>query len=388
MSPRFLLLPALLFLAACEEKNTFAPPPPVPVGVVPPIVRDQQTYMEFSGRIEALQVVELRARVAGTLEKVSDDFKPGLRVEAGTLLFEIDKAPYEADLKATEAAILRAQANITISQATRDARKDAGKGVSKIQVIEAEASLKEANANLAAAEADRDNAQINLDYCTITAPISGRISELYVDQFNLVGTGEPTLLCTIVKDDAMHVYFEADERASLRFLRNRKGYEEEGITPPQATLTMADGETYEHPAQIELADNRLDAETGTLRIRAEVPNPDGKLSEGFFVRLKVPKPEINKNAILVPTIALQQDLGGYFVLTVGEGNKVVRKNITLGDRVDRLRIVQSGLTGDEQVITVGLQRVREGVVVAPSEAQPTEADTPPAPPPSAPPVAE
>lgn len=381
ISSRLLLLSSVLLLAACGEKNTFAPPPPTPVGVQPPVVRDQQTYTEHSGRIEALQIVDLRARVKGILKTVSPDFHPGMKVAAGTLLFEIDDVPYIAARDTARAALAKAKADLRIANITLDRRTKAGQAVSEIEKEAAQADVDAAAALVMAAEADLTNAEENLSYCKISAPIAGRISELQVDQFNLVGNNEATLLCTIVQDDSMHVYFEINERVSIRLLNRRKGFEDDNSTPPKATLTLADGSPYEHEAQIELADNRIDPATGTLRVRAVVPNPDGKLADGLFVRVKVPRPETNTNAILVPTIALQQDLGGYFALTVDENNKVVRKNVNLGDRVGRFRIITSGLTGEESIITDGLQRVREGASVAPSPAPPVDpppvGDTPP-----------
>lgn len=376
MIPRLLLL-ATLFLAACGEKNTFAPPPPMPVGVMKPIVRDQQSYSEYSGRIEALQIVEIRAQASGTLQTISEEFQPGKEVAAGTLLFNIDDAPYIAARDAAQAALDKATTSQTIAETTLKARKNAGQGVSQIEKDSAQADVDASKANVAAAKADLASTKVKLGYCTISAPIAGRISELFVDQHNLVGTSEPTLLCTIVQDKLMHVYFEADERRSLEFLRRRKRYEDTNRTPPTATLTMADGTAYEHPAQIELADNRLDADTGTLRVRAVVPNPDGKLADGLFVRIKVPHPDGPVKSILIPATAIQQDLGGSYVLVVGDGNKVVRKNITLeAERIDNLRMVSEGLTGEEKVIVQGLQRIREGSPVAPKEAPPAGAKPP------------
>ena len=338
-----------------------------------PIVREQQTYSEYSGRIEARQIVEIRAQASGILKTVGEKFDPGKRVEAGTFLFKIDDAPYIAARDSAQASVKKAEASQGIAEATLKARNKAGQGVSQIEKESAQADVNAAIANVAAANADLNSANVKLGYCTISAPITGRISELYVDQYNLVGTGEPTLLCTVVEDHSMHVYFEVDERRSLEFLRRRKGYEDIKRTPPTGTLTMADGIDYKHPAQLELTDNRLDADTGTLRVRAVVPNPDGKLADGLFVRIKVPHPDGPVKSILIPTTAIQQDLGGFYVLTVGEGNKTVRKNIKLADRIDNLRIVSEGLTGEEKIIVQGLQRVREGSPVAPKEVPPAGA---------------
>ena len=342
-----------------------------------PIVRDQQVYTSYPGRIEAVQVVDIRARVKGILETVGEGFHPGKRVEEGTPLFSIEKVFYEAALDGAKADLAQAEAALKIAQITLDRRNQAKEAIAEIQIRAAEADVAAAEALVSMAKASIKKAEANFGYCEINAPISGRISELFVDAHNLVGNNEATLLGTIVDDSTMRVYFEVDERRSLEFLRRRKGYEDINRTPPKATLSLADGTSYDQEAQLELADNRLDADTGTLLVRATVPNPEGKLADGLFVRVKVPRPEINEGAILVPSTAIQQDLGGYFVLTVGEDNKVLRKNIILADRIERLRIVESGLTGIEKIIVSGLQRVREGMPVAPSEV-PRESKEPPA----------
>ncbi len=357
-------LPAVLLLAACGDKNEFAAPPAMPVGIEKPVVREEQIYSEFTGRIEALATVQVRARVNGLLEKTSDDFTPGDIVEKGTLLFQIQKAPYIAQRDAAKAAHDQAKANEALAKLTSEKMNSAGQGVSDIQKKQAEFDYQAAMARSAAAKAELDNAILNLGYCDIVAPITGRISEVQVSESNLVGSGEATLLCTIVDDSSMHVYFEADERRALEFLRRRKQYEDTDQVPPSAKLTLADGEAYEHEAQIELADNRLDAETGTLMVRALVPNPEGKLADGLFTRIKVPKPDDKGERVLVPGIAVQQDMSGFFVLVVDKDSTVARKAVTPGQRNGALRIVD-GLTGDEQVITKGFQRVREGAPVKP-----------------------
>jgi len=377
VSPRhFLLCATALFLAACGEKNSFAPPAPTEVGYQLPIVRDETIYSEYPGRIEANQVVSVRARVKGILT-VGDDFHPGKRIAKDTPLFSIEKVFYEAARDSALAAQARAAADLKIAVTTLERRVSAGQAVAEIEVKTAEADVAAAEAMVATAAAELKAAMTNLGYCDISAPISGRISELTVDEYNLVGDKEATVLCTIVDDSSMRVYFEVDERRSLEFLRRRKGYEDEDRIQPTGTLTLADGARYEdHEAKIEFADNRLDTASGTLMVRANVPNPDGKLADGLFVRIRIPRPEVVQDAILIPATAIQQDLGGHFALTIGEGNKVVRKNIALGDRVNEsvqngpdieLRIVESGLTGEDKIIVLGLQRVRENVVVAPRE---------------------
>jgi len=365
--------PALIFFAipvlamiSCGKKNEFAPPPP-------PIIRDQPTFFEFPGHLVAMKTVQLRARVKGILQTVSPDFKPGGKVKKGTVLFKIDDIQYRASLNAAEGNLSKAKADLHIAKITLERRQTAAEAISKIQIDVAKANVESTTAIVQSAEAQVIEATDTLSWCQITAPISGRISELEVDQFNLVGNNEATELCTIVSDDKLRVYFDINERAALNFLKNRKSEDELKSDPILVTLTLANGEAYPHPAAIDYADVEVDSATGTARIRAIVPNPDEELVSGLYVQVKIPNPDPGKDSILIPNIAIQRDLGGDFVLVVTQENKVQRLNITLGDRVDHLRIVKKGLTGKEKIITQGFQRVREGMTVDP---QPVPAKQP------------
>lgn len=361
-----LLLGASLLSIACGKKNEFAPPPPMPVDVQKPIVRIQQTYGEYTGTIEGMQVVEIRARVEGILQEVSPEFIPGKVVEKGTLLFKIDDLPYRAAVRNAKAELAKAESSLSIANVTLERRKRAGQGVSQLDVEIAAADVQAAKAAVQAAQAALTTAEEDLSFCEIHAPITGRISELIVDQFNLVGPGAESLLCTIVEDDKMRIYFEANERRALKYLRRRQALEAEQTRPPAVTITLADGQPYKHEAQIDIADNRIDSETGTLRVRAIAPNPEGTLADGLFVKVNVPKDLNPKEAVLVPAVAIQKDLGGDYVLKVNSENTVVRVNVEVGDSVERLKIITDGLKGDEHIIVKGLQRVREGAKVNPT----------------------
>lgn len=372
------LLP--LNFSSCGKKNSFAAPPPPSVGVQAPIVRDQMTYYEFPGHLEAMETVELRARVKGILKTVSPDFRPGRRIKKGTVVFEIDDATYKAALESTMASLAKANADLEIAEITLQRRLTAQEAISKIQIDAARADVKAAQALVQSSQAAVDDAKETHSWCKITAPISGRISELQVDQFNLVGNNEATLLSTIVQDDQLRVYFDINERMAINFLRDRKAIQIKQSAVTKVTLTLADGTPYEHPALVDYADNKLDADTGTVRVRAIVPNPEEKLAGGLYVKVKVPSPAPSKDSILIPAIAIQQDLGGHFTMVVSPENKVVRKNIVLGDSVERLRIIKEGLTGNEKIIVQGIQRIREGMTVEPKtvpqekEAKDSQAD--------------
>ena len=360
-----LALCALPCISSCGKKNEFAQPPATEVGVQAPIIRDQATFFEFPGHLEAMQTIQLRARVKGILKTISPDFKAGRVVKKGTVLFEIDDVQYRAALNAAEGSLAKAKADLDLAEITLERRETASEAIAKIQIDVAKADVDAAKAIVKSAEASVTQAKDTLSWCTITAPISGRISELEVDQFNLVGTNGETDLCTMVNDDSLRVYFDINERAALHFLKNRKSEDEAKTDPVLVTLTLANGNAYPHPAAIDYADVQVSQETGTVRLRAIVQNPDEKLAAGLYVKVKLPNPNPGTNSILIPSIAIQRDLGGSFVLTVTPENKVLRVNIKLGDRVDRLRIVKSGLTGKEKIITQGFQRVREGMAVTP-----------------------
>jgi len=382
MTHRTLILCALpLLLLSCGKKNEFAPPPPMPVGVESPIIRDQPTFFEFPGHLVAMKTVQLRARVKGILKTVTPDFKAGRKVKKDTVLFEIDDVQYRSALNVAESNLAKAKADLHIAKITLERRTTAAEAISQIQIDVAKADVESAKAIVQSAEASVIEAKDTLSWCTIRAPFTGRISELEVDQFNLVGSNGETELCTMVSDDKLRVYFDINERAALKFLKTRKSEAEEKTDPTLVTLTLANGEAYPHPAAIDYADVQVNNATGTARIRAIVPNPDDELVSGLFVQVKIPNPDLGKDSILIPNIAIQRDLGGDFVIVVTTENKVQRLNITLGDRVDNLRIVKKGLTGKEQIITQGFQRVREGMTVDPQpvEKAPTPSEKPEAP---------
>lgn len=374
ISHKWVLVAAIPFIASCGKKNEFAPPPPTAVGVQTPIIRDQVIHFNFPGHLEARQTVELRARVRGILKTVSPDFKAGGRITKGTTVFKIDDTPYRAAYQAAEANLAKAKADLSIAEITLQRRETAAEAISKIQIDAAKADVDAAKALVLSAQASLIEAKDTLSWCTIAAPISGRISELEVDQFNLVGNNEATLLSTIVQDDTLRVYFDINERMAIKFLGTRKDIRNKKRPSVVAQLTLADGTLYKHEAVIDYADNKVDSDTGTVRVRAIVDNPDGQLADGLFVKVRVPSPDLSKDSILVPSIAIQQDLGGHYVLTVTPENKVQRKNINLGYRIDRLQLVKEGLTGKEKIIVQGLQRVREGAMVSPklvpTESQP------------------
>ncbi len=371
---------ALALLAGCAEKNAFVEPPPPTVTVACPEIRTVTTYQEFPGRTEAQTTVEVRARVLGRLEK-KGEFEEGGIVKKDDLLYMIEEGPYKAALDAATADVAKATAARDIAKVEFERKQNAfdstaGKAVSKLDVEAAEANLKGMEAALLGAAAAVEKARIDHEYTTIKAPASGRVSRSLVDVGNLVGGGEMTLLTTIVNDDPVRVFFEASEREALEHLGNRPTLvrpELDGAwRSKELRLELSDGTVYDEVGHIDFADNRIDPNSGTIRIRAMFPNAEAKLAAGLFVRVRVP--EDAREAVLVPRVAVQRDMRGSFVLVVDGNSTVVRKDVRTGPLEGGSQIIESGLAGDERIIVAGIQVAREGGKVTAVEAEAASGD--------------
>jgi len=361
--PRFSATALLVAVAGCGQENVFEPPPPPEVTVQRPVQREVTLYKDYVGRADASETVEIRARVKGFLRTI--DFEPSQFVDIGDPLFTIEPESFLAAQASAEAAVDQAKAaaglaTVTVARAQAAYDKDA---VSDLEMMEKRAQLDAAEAAVRAAEAALDTAKLDVSYTIILAPIKGRVSREYVTIGNLVGSGEATLLTTIVKIDPIYAYFNLSERELLPYLRRRK-HDDNPERP--ARLQFSDGREYEHEGEIDFADNTVDALTGTIQIRAKFPNPVGGLIPGLFVRVLIPQE--TQEVKLVPEVALQRDLAGPYLLVVNEGGAVERRDVALGERLKDLRIINSGLDGSERVIVKGLQRARPGVNVAAQEA--------------------
>lgn len=371
---------ALFLLAACGPKNTFVEPPPPGVTVVTVEPEDVTTYLEFSGKTQAKESVEIRARVRGFLRTI--DFEAGSRVKKDQLLFTIEPERFEATVAAAEGDLAKAKADYEIAKANRLRREEAfkTKAVAELDVLKAQADEDAAKAAIQVAEANLADARIDLSYTKISSPIEGYVSRDLITIGNLVGGSEPTLLTTVVEDDPVYAYFELSERAILPFLQNRKvmAEEKEDDARPNARtkvkLKFATGDIYETDGVIDFIDNRLDPETGTIRVRAIFPNPKAEVAEGLYVSVMIPQEA--KDATLVPREAIQRDLAGRYILAVNNENTVIRKLVEPKEIVGYRQIV-TGLDSGDRVIVRGLQRAREGIKVAPEEATPeTDPGTP------------
>lgn len=377
------VLTAILGLAACQEKNAFVPPPPPEVDFIHPYIGPVSVHVEAPGRTASATRAEVRARVKGFLQ--ARHFEPGSFVKAGAPLFSIEPEQFQAAVDAAQGQLDRAQADLGIATTNLEKRRQASQtgAVSQIDVAAAEAEAKGAAANVKIAEANLADAKRDLGYTKIASPIDGLVSKELVDIGNLVGADGATLLTTVVNDNPVLVEFEANERDILTHLASRPSADRPGYGEAfnglALKLTLSDGTTYPHPGKLDFLDNAVDPQTGTIRLRAQFPNPDGALTSGLFVRVGLPVlkwTQPDARAIRLPAQLVQRDLGGSFVLVIGEGDKIERRPVETtvfreGDQV----ILANGLEAGDRVVASHLQKARPGMTVVP-KARPTETPAP------------
>lgn len=351
--------------AGCSQEpaKPLSPPPPV-VTVSRAVGKVVADYEEFTGTTAAVYTVEIRARVTGYLEKIY--FKDGVEVGEGDKLFQIDPRPYMAELERTKAALVQAEARA--ARLAADFRREeslyAKKMASREEYDKVVGDRAEADAAVGIARAELDQARLNMEFTEVKAPISGLISRRQVDQGNLVRADE-TMLTTIVSLDPMHLYFDVDERTLLRLRRLiREGKiksRQEAEIKIQAGL--ADEVDFPHTGVINFSENRLDASTGTLRVRAVLQNPRPRvLSPGLFMRIRLPVGDPHKS-ILVPEQALTPDQGKKIVYVVNSKDEVVYRQVDLGPLYGGLRAINEGVSEGERIVISGLQRIRPGMTV-------------------------
>jgi multidrug efflux system membrane fusion protein len=359
-----LALAATLVLSACGQAPDAMQQLPAPkVSVAEVIEQPINEWDEFTGRLEAPQSVEVRPRVSGYIDKVA--FAEGGLVKKGDLLFQIDPRPFQAEVKRLEAQLQQARANLTRanSEARRGERLRQSNAISA-ELADARASAAaEAQAAVAAIQAELDNARLNLDFTRITAPIDGRVSRAEITEGNLVGAGE-SLLTSVVSTDKVYAYFDADERVFLKYLElaRQAGGDARGASPVYLGLSSEDG--HPHLGQLDFLDNQVNPRTGTIRGRAVFDNADGRFTPGLYARLKLVGSAAYP-AALIKDEAVGTDLGKKFVLVLGEDNAVAYRAIELGPKLEGLRIVRSGLAKGEKIVVNGLQRAMPGATVDP-----------------------
>ena len=373
-------LSVVLLLAACGKSD--APPaaagdgmPPPEVGVVVATPGDVGLITELPGRLEALRVAQVRARVAGILQKRL--FREGSDVKAGQPLFAIDAAPYAAALQSAEATLARAQANLTQAAALAERYKPlvAANAVSQQEYANAVAAQKQAEADVAAGRAAVQTGRINLNYASVTAPISGRIGRALVTEGALVGQGEATQLAVIQQVDPVYVNFtqSAGEVMKLRrALADGQLQRAGGSEAASVRVVLEDGSEYALPGKLLFSDLTVDATTGQITLRAEVPNPKGELLPGLYVRVRLEQAQV-ANAITLPQQAVTRTQQGDKITVVGADGKLSQRTVKVGAARNNQWVVLEGLKEGEQVMVDGFQKLQMMPPGTPVKAVPWQA---------------
>lgn len=367
-------------IAGCEHAKSAAEnqaPTAVKVEVDSPVEKDIIDYRDFTGRLEAVDSVEIRARVSGYLTKI--DFDPtienGSEVKEGDLLFEIDPRPFQNTLDSAEAQLKQAEAKLQVSSSELMRTQELfSKKVAQQADLDRDIGNKLlSEAAVDSAKASIAQAKLDLEFSKITAPFDGRISESVLSIGDLV-TSSTGKLTTLVSVDPIYVYFDMDETTLLTLQQHMREGKMKQVAdgPLPVMLGLANDESYPHQGRIDFVENQVNPDTGTLRVRGVFANPKPQqgpraFSSGLFARIRLPLGEAHK-AVLIPERAIGRDQGNPFVYVVGEENKIVYRRIKLGALHDSLRVVLEGLAANEQIVVNGLQRVRPGVKVDPQPA--------------------
>jgi membrane fusion protein, multidrug efflux system len=366
-----LLFSLVLLLAGCGKEAGGAAqqagggmPPPPEVGVVRVATGEVGLVTELPGRLEASRVAQVRARAAGiVLKRV---FREGSDVRAGQVLYQIDAAPYQAAHSSAQAALVKAQANQVKAQALEQRYRPLveANAISKQEYADAVAAEKQAEADVAGARAALRTADINLSYATVTAPISGRIGRSQVTEGALVGQGEATPLAIIQQIDPMYVNFtqSATEVMNLRRALQAGRLKRAGAQGAEVRVVLEDGTLYPRPGRLLFADLTVDANTGQVTLRAEVPNPQGLLLPGMYVRVQIEQAKAS-NAMLLPQQAVTRSPQGDTVMVVDAKGQVSPRTIKIDGSQNNQWVVVGGLQPGEQVIVDGFQKLRPGAPV-------------------------
>jgi RND family efflux transporter MFP subunit len=367
---------ALLTLSACGGGKQEQAPPPPPVTVSVPLVQDVVDWDEYVGRFEAVQTVEVRPRASGYLQGVH--FQDGQFVRAGQLLFTVD--PRQAQAAVAQATAQLAQSEATLANAQTELARSqtlAASRAASIEEVEArQAAVRSGVAQVAASRATLRARNLDLGFTRVTAPITGRISERKVDPGNSV-IADQTVLTTVVSVNPLHFVFQGSEALLLKYQRQDSGTQ--NGTPVR--IKLSDESEYSHAGVLDFVDNAIDAQAGTIRARAIVPNPGGFLKPGMFgsMRLEASRPY---PAMLVPDTAVMADAARQVLYVVGKDGTVTAKPVQTGPLRGNLRVIRSGINRDDRVIIGGTQRARPGAKVSPQPGKITPQATPPGAPPS------
>jgi RND family efflux transporter MFP subunit len=352
------------FISKESEPRPQAPmqqPPAVPVAL--PEVRDVEDFYEFTGNVEALKKVDIRARVEGFLLTV--DFNDGQHVNQGDLLFTIEPNEYidardqaKAQLLSDKAALLSAQLDYE-----RTEKAIQTNAVSKQQLTTAKATRDKAQAQVMNAESQLNNANLNLSYTRIVSPLKGKISKRLVDPGNLVGAGTKTLLTTVVQTQPIYVYFNVSDVVLQQYFL-AQNIENPKARKQKVQVGFPDQNDYPFEGFLDFIDNKIDPNTGTILMRAQMPNKEEKLFPGMYVRIRLPS-GIQKNSILVQEKALNSDIGGKYLFTVDPNNIVHTNYVKLGRKIGDFIVILSGLNSNQKYVLSGFHLLRPGSAIKP-----------------------
>ena len=353
----------LLTLNGCsqgaEAQEAHAAPPAPPVSVATVLARHVVEQQEFSGRIEAVESAQVRARVRGTIEAVH--FKPGSLVKKGDLLFVIDPREYQAEVQKSEAAVAGSQARAELSrlELERSKRLLADNAISQRDFDERASSARQLDATARAEQAALAVARLNLDHATVRAPFDGRIGKAEVTVGNLVDGN--VVLTSLVSIQPVYVSFDSDEATYLALGTSARG----GAAAVKVRMGLANETGYPHEGRLDFVDNRLDPASSSVRMRAVLDNRNGVLTPGLFARVQLGAESAGGEAILINEAAVGTDQDRKYVVVINAENKAEYRVVQLGPLVDGLRVARSGLKPGERIVVNGLQRVRPGAPVAP-----------------------
>ncbi|MYN05128.1 efflux RND transporter periplasmic adaptor subunit [Pseudoduganella sp. DS3] len=341
---------------ATESQAPAAGGPPVSAAVV--VQKSVAETQEFSGRIEAIEHVEIRPRVSGFITAVN--FKPGSEVKKGDVLFVIDARPFQAEASRAEAAAnsARAKADLAKLELARAERLLADKAIAQREFDERASALKELDASARAAAAAAEAARLNLSYTQVVSPINGRVSKAEITLGNLVDPA--AVLTSVVSLDKIYASFDGDESTFLRV-----GGQAHKGQPVTVKVGLANETGFPHEGKLEFVDNQLDVRTGSVRMRATFDNKDRALVPGLFARVQLDGGTATQQTLLINDRAVGTDQDRKFVFVVGAGNKAEYRPVVLGPNVDGLRVVRNGLKAGEKIVVNGLQRVRPGAPITP-----------------------
>jgi multidrug efflux system membrane fusion protein len=368
--PVLLALAALAaFLLFSGAGHSRAKPQPAANAALPQVTvaevihRPLREWQEFSGRLQAVNTVEIRPRVSGYVDRVG--FTDGARVKRGQLLFQIDPRPFQAEVERLVAERTRSVSDLELAKANRarSERLISAHAISREEYERQVAAEASAQGALGSIDASLQEARLNREFTEVRAPIDGHVSRAIITAGNLVTSA--SLLTTLVSDDPVYVYFDADEQTYLRYAKTKREHAPANTGASDVYIGLVDEDGYPHPGQVDFIDNQVDPATGTIRARAALANPDGRYTPGLFARVRLIGGE-DHDSVLIEDRAVGTDLSKKFVLTLTKDNRIEYRLVELGPEINGLRVVTQGLVPNEIIVVNGLQHVRPGQSVAPT----------------------